>query len=199
MSGGCTLVVVIDLSGPLLEVAPRLLGCVLVQDGVAVRLTEVEAYAGADDAAAHAFIGPRPRTRALFGPPGTLYCYLSYGLHICGNLVCGGGSAVLLRAGEVVQGLDVARARRPGVAVTALARGPGNLGRVLGWTLAASGRRLGEDGLELVAQEPVSRWESGPRVGVSVAHGRPWRFWLPDSASVSPYRRSPRIRNEGDH
>jgi DNA-3-methyladenine glycosylase len=199
VGAGCTLVGVIDLSGPLLEVAPRLLGCVVVQDGVAVRLTEVEAYAGAQDAAAHAFIGPRPRTRALFGPPGTLYCYLSYGIHICGNLVCGGGSAILLRAGEVVGGLELARVRRPGVAVAALARGPGNLGRVLGWSLAASGRRLGEDGLELVAGEPAARWESGPRVGVSVAHGRPWRFWLPDSPSVSAYRRSPRIRDADDH
>lgn len=182
----------IDLAAPVVEVAPQLLGCTLWQDEVALRVTEVEAYAGHDDPAAHAFVGPRPRTRDLFGPPGTLYCYLSYGLHICGNLTCGGGAAVLLRAGEVVAGIDQVRARRPGVADVALARGPGNLGRAMGWTLAASGRRLGRDGL-LLEEGPMSGVVcSGPRVGVSVAHRRPWRFWLAGEPSVSAYRRSPR-------
>lgn len=192
---------VVDLTLPAVAVAPALLGAVVTHGEVAVRLTEVEAYAGVDDPAAHAAAGPRPRTRALFGEPGTLYCYLSHGLHICGNVVCGapgGGSAVLLRAGEVVVGHELARARRPGVPDVALARGPGCLGRVLGWTLADSGALFGQAGLSLVAltAEPVIV-RTGPRVGVSVAHERPWRFWIDGDPTVSAYRRSPRITPEG--
>ena len=185
----------IDLAADAVEVAPRLLGCLLRAGEVAVRITEVEAYAGTDDLAAHAAIGPRPRTAALFAGPGTLYCYLSHGIHICGNIVCGRlghGSAVLLRAGEVVEGLETARARRPGAADVALARGPGNLGRALGWTLADSGRRIGEDRAQLESGDPPAAVASGPRVGVSVAHERPWRFWIPGDPTVSAYRRSPR-------
>jgi len=186
---------VIDLTADAEALAPRLLGCLLRQDEVVLRLTEVEAYSGRDDLAAHAAIGPRPRTRALFAGPGILYCYLSHGIHICGNIVCGlpgRGSAVLLRAGEVVAGLEIARERRPGVPDVALARGPGNLGRVMGWTLADSGARLGQDGPVLASGEPPSGIASGPRVGVSVAHERPWRFWIPGDPSVSAHRRSPR-------
>lgn len=185
----------IDLTGDAVDVAPRLLGCLLRAGEVVLRITEVEAYAGSGDLAAHAAIGPRPRTAALFAGPGVLYCYLSHGIHICGNIVCGRighGSAVLLRAGEVVTGLELARERRPGAADTALARGPGNLGRVMGWTLADSGTRLGEDGLLLTPGEPPAGVASGPRVGVSVAHQRPWRFWVPGDPTVSAYRRSPR-------
>lgn len=186
----------LDLTLPAVDLAPLLVGALLTDGGVTVQLTEVEAYAGADDPAAHAFIGPRPRTRDLFGPPGTLYCYLSHGLHTCGNVVCGtdgGGSAVLLRAGRVVAGLDLVRERRPGVADAALARGPGNFGRALGWTLADSGRRFAVGDLELlpgIAPGPVL---AGPRVGVSVAHRRPWRFWAEGDPTVSAYRASPRI------
>lgn len=187
----------IDLTAAPVEVARRLLGSRLRQDEVVIRLTEVEAYDGTDDLAAHAARGPRPHTRDLFADPGTLYCYRSHGLHICGNLVCGRaghGAAVLLRAGEVVEGLDTARARRPGVADLALARGPGNLGRVMGWSLADSGGRLGSNGLELVEQPalPPPAIASGPRVGVSLAHRRPWRFWVAGDPTVSSYRLSPR-------
>ena len=185
-----------DLTLAASDLAPLLVGALVSDGGVAVRLTEVEAYAGSDDPAAHAWPGPRPRTRDLFGPPGTLYCYLSHGLHICGNLVCGaagGGSAVLLRAGRVVAGLELARERRPGVPDVALARGPGNLGRALGWTLADSGRSFGSGGLGLVRGEPSGPVRSGPRVGVSVAAGRPWRFWVDGEPTVSAYRRSPRV------
>lgn len=188
---------VLDLTRPALEVAPLLLGALVRQGPVTVRLTEVEAYEGTGDPAAHAVGGPRPRTRDLFGDPGTLYLYLSHGLHVCGNVVCGrsgGGSAVLLRAGEVVAGLEVARARRPGVPDTALARGPGCLGRTLGWRLEQSGTQFGQGELDLVPQggrRPSIR--SGPRVGVTVGHGRPWRFWVVGAPSVSAYRRSPRV------
>ena len=187
-----------DLSRDALTVAPALLGALFRCGGVTLRLTEVEAYAGADDPAAHAFRGPRPHTRHLFEPPGTLYCYRSYGIHVCANLVCGptgSGSAVLLRAGEVVDGLDLARHRRPGVPDARLARGPGCLGQALGLTLADSGRRLGEPGLDLrpggLQPGPIA---SGPRVGVSVAARRPWRYWLAGEPSVSVYRASPRMR-----
>jgi DNA-3-methyladenine glycosylase len=187
---------VLDLTLPAVDLAPLLVGALLTDGGVTVRLTEVEAYAGADDPAAHAFIGPRPRTLHLFGPAGTLYCYLSHGLHTCGNVVCGierGGSAVLLRAGRVVAGLDLVRERRPGVADVALARGPGNFGRALGWTLADSGRSFGAGDLELEPGIAASTVVAGPRVGVSVAHQRPWRFWAEGDPSVSAYRPSPRI------
>ena len=186
----------LDLTLPAVDLAPLLVGALLTDGGVTVRLTEVEAYAGADDPAAHAFIGPRPRTRDLFGPAGTLYCYLSHGLHTCGNVVCGaggGGSAVLLRAGRVVAGLDLVRERRRGVADAALARGPGNFGRALGWTLADSGRSFGAGDLKLEPGIASSTVVAGPRVGVSVAHRRPWRFWAEGDPTVSAYRPSPRI------
>ena len=185
----------LDLTLAAADLAPLLVGALLTDAGVTVQLTEVEAYAGADDPAAHAFVGPKPRTRHLFGPPGTLYCYLSHGLHTCGNVVCGvdgGGSAVLLRAGRVVAGLDLVRLRRPRVPDAALARGPGNLGRALGWTTADSGRHFGTD-LELAPGVSPGPVVAGPRVGVSVAHRRPWRFWAEGDPTVSAYRASPRI------
>lgn len=186
----------LDLTLSATELGPLLVGALVVDHGVTIQLTEVEAYAGADDPAAHAYPGPRPRTRDLFGPPGTLYCYLSHGLHVCGNVVCGTpgeGAAVLLRAGRVVEGLEVARERRPGVADVALARGPGNLGRTLGWTLADSGRIFDADGPGLVAGPPPAQVCAGPRVGVSVAYSREWRYWARADPTVSAYRRSPRI------
>jgi len=196
---------VIDVRLSAQELAPRLVGAMLSDGVITVRLTEVEAYAGSDDPASHAWRGPRPVNLALFGEPGTLYCYRSHGLHICGNLVCGtpgDGSAVLFRAGEVVAGIAKARVRRPGVPDDRLARGPGNLGRVFGWSLADNGRPLAQAGepnppaglpaLWLEAGEPVEV-AAGPRVGVSVAYQRPWRFWASGEASVSAYRRSPRI------
>lgn len=185
----------IDFSLPAAELAPLLLGSLLAHAGVSVVITEVEAYAGTDDPAAHAWGGPRPHTRDLFAAPGTLYLYRSYGIHLCGNVTCGepgGGSAVLFRSGRVVAGVDEARVRRGGVADVALARGPGNLGQALGWTLADSGRPVGE-GWTLTPGDWPSSVSSGPRVGVSVAYRRPWRFWVSGEPSVSVYRRSPRI------
>ncbi|MBE1584931.1 DNA-3-methyladenine glycosylase [Nonomuraea angiospora] len=116
------------------EVAPDLLGRVLVHGPVAVRLTEVEAYGGpGEDPAAHTYRGKTPRNAVMFGPPGHLYVYFTYGMHFCANLVClpeGFGSAVLLRAGEVVAGIDEARARRtsPGTARTSPGTGPASSG-----------------------------------------------------------------------
>jgi DNA-3-methyladenine glycosylase len=177
-----------------LEVAPDLLGAVIACGPVAVRLTEVEAYDGADDPASHAYRGLTPRTTVMFGPPGHLYVYFTYGMHYCANLVCGPegeASAVLLRAGEVVAGLDVARTHRPGIAKDfALARGPANLVRTLG---------LGPEhnGIDVVGRGPVriragaptvGQIRTGPRVGVSTGATRPWRFWLADDPTVSAYR-----------
>jgi len=188
----------VDLAQDALQLAPALLGARLRVGAVTLRLTEVEAYSGVDDPAAHAFRGWRPHTRHLFEPPGTLYCYRSYGIHICANVVCGpegSGSAVLIRAGEVVGGLDVARSRRPGVPDVRLARGPGCVGQVLALSLADSGRRIGEPGLELIpAAAGAGMVRTGPRVGVSVAARRAWRFWLAGEPSVSVYRPSPRLQ-----
>ncbi|PID96574.1 MAG: 3-methyladenine DNA glycosylase [Actinomycetales bacterium] len=127
---------------PVLQVAPELLGARISLDGVTVRLTEVEAYGGGDDPGSHAFRGRTPRTEVMFGPPGGLYVYFTYGMHWCANLVCGPeghASAVLLRAGEVVQGRELAASRRPGSAVRDLARGPARLTRALGLGRAHNG------------------------------------------------------------
>jgi DNA-3-methyladenine glycosylase len=177
------------------EVAPRLLGARLTHGGVTVRLTEVEAYDGANDPASHAYRGPTARNDVMFGPPGRLYVYFSYGMHWCANVVCGPAgtaSAVLLRAGEVVDGLSAARARRGDRPDEALARGPANLTQSLGIDRSQDGLEL--DGLLVLPPEPVPAEDvmTGPRVGVSLAHDVPWRFWLRGDRSVSAYRRSPR-------
>ena len=195
------------------EVAPRLLGGVLsVTDPelgtVRLRLTEVEAYAGERDPGSHAFRGLTPRNAVMFGPAGRLYTYFTYGMHVCANLVTGPegrGQGVLLRAGEVVGGLDLARLRRPGARSDAeLARGPARLTVALGITLADGGTivgpRPGPDRRLAFEPAPVppSAIASGPRTGVSGAGGTdefPWRFWLPGEPTVSPYRaHRPRAR-----
>ena len=185
-----------DLSGPVLEVAPTLLGARLVAGSVAVRLTEVEAYAGEADPGSHAFRGRTPRTQVMFGPAGHAYVYFTYGMHWCVNVVTGPdgeASAVLLRAGEVVEGLDEALSRRPGVRERDLCRGPARLCKALGIT--------GEHtGLDLLAPASPVRLlpgipadlalvRTGPRVGVAGDGAvAPWRFWLDGEPTVSPYR-----------
>lgn len=182
------------LDRPALEVAPELLGAVLSVDGVAVRLTEVEAYEGESDPASHAWRGPTPRNAVMYGPAGRLYVYLSYGIHSCVNIVCdveGRASAVLLRAGEVVAGEERVRTRRGAVPHRRLASGPGNVGSTLGLSPTDSGLPL--DGLRAsLVPGPRGRVLSGPRVGVSRAADVPWRFWLADDPTVSTYSRSPR-------
>ena len=181
------------LSGPVLEVAPRLLGARLRHGDVAVRITEVEAYDGADDAGSHAHRGPTARNRVMFGPPGFLYVYFTYGMHHCCNVVTGPegrASAVLLRAGEVVEGLDVARTRRPGSSDRDLARGPARLCRALAIDLAANGADLGSAaGPSLHLDEAVApdRIARGPRVGLRLAPENPWRFWIAGESTVSRY------------
>ncbi len=161
---------------------------------VTVRLTEVEAYEGTDDPASHAYRGPTPRTSVMFGPPGHLYVYFSYGMHWCANVVCqpdGTAGAVLLRGADVVGGLELARARRPGArSDPELGRGPARLSTALGLTGADHGTDLAEPSarIRLRPGGGVPQVGSGPRVGVSTATGRPWRFWVPGATSVSPYR-----------
>ncbi|MFT3876753.1 MAG: DNA-3-methyladenine glycosylase [Propioniciclava sp.] len=189
--------VVPDLSSRSLAVAPALLGCVLRVRGVGVRLTEVEAYEGADDPASHAWRGPTARNAVMFGPAGRLYVYTMHG-HACVNIVCGPdgiASAVLLRAGELVEGIEVARERRPGVRDAWLARGPGNLTRALGITRDDNGAVLdAASGVTLTS--PIGeRGEvrAGVRVNVSRAFDRPWRFTL-DHPSVSALTLHPAAR-----
>jgi DNA-3-methyladenine glycosylase len=176
--------------------ARELLGRTLHGHGAAVRITEVEAYGGIDDPASHAFTRT-PRSGIMYGPPWRLYVYRSYGMHFCANVVTGPSeiaAAVLVRAGEVVEGLDVARSRRPGVADVALARGPGNLARALGLTLDDLGTELLADGGVRLGSAPTLEppVSTGPRVGVSKAADVPWRLWVTGDRTVSAYRRSPR-------
>jgi DNA-3-methyladenine glycosylase len=193
-----------------LEVAPALLGCVLehsTADGlVAVSLSEVEAYMAAADPASHAYRGMTARNAVMFGPPGHAYVYFTYGMHFCVNVVCGPpglAEAVLLRAGRVIAGEELARRRRgfdPTRAPRDLARGPARLCQALAIDRAQDGADLCDPsgGLRLraaagdaLAPAPAQpRIDVGPRVGVSKAADIPWRFWLAHDPTVSAYRPS---------
>ncbi|MEP6666169.1 MAG: DNA-3-methyladenine glycosylase [Nocardioidaceae bacterium] len=192
-----------DLSRPVAELAPLLLGCVVRHESeagpVALVLTEVEAYDGENDRASHAYRGHTERNAVMFGRAGRLYVYRSHGLHWCANIVTGSegtASAVLLRAGRVIDGADLARVRRgERVEDRRLARGPGNLCQALGITAEHNGAELtGRADLSLTPGKPIpaERVLSGPRVGVSRGHDEPWRFWIAGEPSVSAYRLSPR-------
>jgi DNA-3-methyladenine glycosylase len=187
--------------------AQRLLGAQLIGREVRAVIVEVEAYGGpADgpwpDAASHSYPGPRARNTVMFGPAGPLYVYLSHGIHACANVVTGYDgvpSAVLLRAAMIDDGAGVAQTRRGAAPAVALARGPGNLCAALGITLGDNGIELFDPAspVRLVLAEPARVVMSGPRVGVSKAADRPWRFWLPSCPEVSSYRRSPRAPAPG--
>jgi len=187
---------------PPLEVAPELLGCIVVHGAVAVRLSEVEAYDGVNDPGSHAFSGMTPRNEVMFGPPGHLYVYFTYGMHWCANLVCGApgqAGAVLLRAGEVVAGVEVARARRPAARSDRdLARGPARLAAALGLSRAENGTDVcGPGSMHVLdgAHVDPALIRSGPRVGLARAADRPWRFWVAGDPTVSVYRpHTPRRR-----
>jgi DNA-3-methyladenine glycosylase len=189
-----------ELAADVLPAAMRLLGCTVAAetpDGtVAVRLVEVEAYRGADDPASHSFRGPTPRNAVMFGPAGHLYVYFVYGMHFCANITClvdGTAGAVLMRAGEVVSDVGVARVRRPTARRDAdLARGPARLASLLGLGRQHNGVDVTDPAspVRLLAGPPVdpALVRTGPRVGVAAAHDLPWRFWIDGSPAVSPYR-----------
>ncbi|MEQ4302066.1 DNA-3-methyladenine glycosylase [Plantactinospora sp. B6F1] len=186
------------LAGPVVPAARGLLGATLSAGGVTVRLTEVEAYAGSGgDPASHAHRGRTPRNAVMFGPAGHAYAYFTYGMHWCVNVVTGPdgeASAVLLRAGEVVDGLEIARSRRTAVRRDVdLARGPARLCAALGLDRAVYGRYLLGDGPVRLRPPatpvPPEAIATGPRVGVTGAHDVPWRFWIAGDPTVSDYRR----------
>ena len=190
-----------------LTAARRLLGARLTAGEVSATIVEVEAYGGPPDGpwpdpAAHSFRGPNGRNGVMFGRAGRLYTYLSHGIHVCANVVCGPdgtAAAVLLRAAVIEEGVDRARARR-GTAVIdhALARGPGNLCSALAITMDDYGTDLFDRASRVrLRLGGDSAAADGPRVGVSQAADRAWRFWLADRPEVSAYRRSPRAPAPG--
>ena len=184
-----------NLARPADQVAPDLLGCLLVSAGVTVRITETEAYAGEGaDPASHAHRGRTPRNGVMFGPAGRLYVYFTYGMHWCANVVTGPdgeASAVLLRAGEVIDGVEFARERRPGSSDRDLCRGPARLATALALDAAALGLDLLDpcSPVRLLTGSRTAPVLAGPRVGVTLGADTPWRFWLDGDPSVSAYRR----------
>ena len=205
------------LAGDPVDVAPHLLGAVMAVRGddgvVAVRLTEVEAYRGEADPGSHAYRGRTSRNAVMFEAAGGIYVYFTYGMHHCVNIVCGPeglSRAVLVRAGEVVEGIGLARRRRSAARVDRdLARGPARLCQALGLTRADNGLRLGRAGTRIWLVPPEAGREpdaalirSGPRTGVTGPGGDgeayPWRFWLDGEPTVSPYRAAvTRRRSQG--
>lgn len=184
-----------------LEVAPELLGHRLVHDAPdgtrrVGRIVEVEAYRGSDDPASHAYRGPTPRTRVMFGPPGHLYVYRSYGVHWCANVVCGTdgvAAAVLLRAIEPVDGLDAMYGDRPAARRDVdLGSGPGKLCAAMAITGDDGGADLFDRKRRIWLEPtdtPVGEVFQGPRVGIAAAVDEPWRFWIAHNPHVSGPRR----------
>ena len=177
---------------PVLDVARDLLGRDVTHGGVTVRLTEVEAYRGADDMGSHAYRGKTRRNAVMFGPAGGVYVYFTYGMHWCMNLVCQGvdeAAAVLLRAGRVVDGVEQAFERRPGSSERDLARGPARLCKALAIDGTLDGTSVAGP-VRVSAGAPVADdvVETGPRVGVTGDAERPWRFWVAGDPTVSVYR-----------
>lgn len=176
--------------------APDLLGAWLTHDTpdgrVTLRLVETEAYVGPEDSAAHSARGRTVRNEPMWGAPGHLYVYRIYGMHDCVNVVCGPGTkpeAVLLRAGEVVEGEELARCRRgPELPSRRLAAGPGNLGRALGIGRGLSGADLLDGPVTIRLGSPPSHIATRPRIGVGYAGEwakRPYRFVIPDDPHLS--------------
>jgi DNA-3-methyladenine glycosylase len=223
----------LDRSAP--EVAPALLGCVLEHESaeglVAVELTEVEAYAGGVDPASHAYRGRTARNAVMYGPPGYAYVYFTYGMHFCVNVICmpeGTAEGILLRAGRIVEGKELARDRRtrhrPGAAAPGaisardLARGPARLCQALAIDRTQNGAdlcdpasplrlrrndsRAGQDNRDdtSVSKDGQPEISVGPRVGVSAGADTNWRFWLTNDPTVSVYRpHKPRTTRPANH
>jgi DNA-3-methyladenine glycosylase len=169
------------------EVAPELIGCTLLVDGVGGPIVEVEAY-DHEDPASHGFSGKTARNRSMFGQPGHAYVYRSYGVHWCLNLVCeeeGTAAAVLLRALEPTQGVEEMRLRRGLDAPSLLASGPGRLCQALDVTREHDGLALDRRPFELLAREFEPEIVTGPRIGITRGADLPWRYGLAGSPFVS--------------
>jgi DNA-3-methyladenine glycosylase len=186
-----------------LTVARELIGCLFVHrtdEGIAaVRLIETEAYRGPQDPGSHGYRGMTERTRVMFGPPGRLYVYFTYGMHWCANIVCGTEGvceAVLLRAGEPVLGIDAMKQRRAGVSPFLLAAGPARLAQALGISREDNGASLLRGGsFWCAADEVTPQYRSGEiaetvRVGLGAGRGDdlPWRFFVPNNRYTSRRR-----------
>jgi DNA-3-methyladenine glycosylase len=172
------------------EVAQGLLGCTLLVEGVGGAIVEVEAYAPGDPAS-HSYRGRTARNATMFGPPGRLYVYRSYGIHWCANIVCGEqgvGEAVLLRALEPTAGLAAMRTRRGVRDATLLCAGPGRLTEALGITRAHDGMRLDQPPFTVLEAEAAPDVVAAPRVGITKAAELPWRYTVEGSRFVSPPR-----------
>jgi DNA-3-methyladenine glycosylase len=169
------------------DVAPGLIGVTLLVDGVGGTIVEVEAY-DHEDPAAHGYGGRTPRNASMFGPPGHAYVYRSYGIHWCLNLVCeeeGVASAVLLRALEPTYGIEAMRERRGVDDERLLASGPGRLCQALAVTRDHDGLALDQPPFELLARTREPELAIGPRIGITKAAERPWRYALAGSRFVS--------------
>jgi DNA-3-methyladenine glycosylase len=169
------------------EVAPDLLGTTLLVEGVGGAIVEVEAY-DHEDPAAHGYRGRTERNASMFGPPGHAYVYRSYGIHWCLNAVCeeeGAASAVLIRALRPARGLEAMRARRGVADERLLCAGPGRLCQALGVTRAHDGLPLDEPPFELLPAAEPPQLVSGPRVGITKAADRPWRYGVAGSRFLS--------------
>jgi DNA-3-methyladenine glycosylase len=177
------------------DVAPDLIGCLLLVDGVGGTVVECEAYDRADPAS-HAFPGPTRRNASMFGPAGHAYVYRSYGVHWLLNLVCGAsgadGEAVLVRALEPTEGIETMRRRRGLDDLLLLCAGPGRLAEALAIGPGLDGEPLAGGRIELRARDGAPPLAQGPRVGITRAVERPWRYALAGSPYVSRPRPWPR-------
>ena len=182
-----------ELDGAPQEVAPTLLNALLIVGDRVGRIVEVEAYGGGDDPASHCHRGRTARNATMFGPAGHLYVYRSYGIHWCANTVTGvvgEGSGVLLRAAEIVEGIDAVRADRPGIVRSDdLANGPGKLCTAMGITGQDDGTDLTVPGARLRLERddvaPPEHPVTTTRVGITRAIELPWRFLVPGATAVS--------------
>ncbi len=179
------------VAGSVHEAAPALLGWTLLVDGVGGRIVEVEAYEETD-AASHSYRGPRGRNTVMFGPPGRLYVYRSYGIHWCANIVCepaGRGAAVLLRALEPTHGFDAMRGRRGVDEDRLLCSGPGRLTQALGLTAAHNDADLLRPPFALLPPETDVTVDATARIGITKAVEQPWRYVVRGSPWLSRGRR----------
>lgn len=176
-----------------LELAPLILGSYLVHrtgssEVLKIKIVEVEAYGGAEDAASHAHAGPTPRAKVMYEEGGIAYVYLSYGVHYCFNIVCrpkGSAGAVLVRAGEPVHGVEVMKKLRGRENITDIASGPGKFCQAMKIDLRFNGINLFGPKLFLEPRRSNPKIASGKRIGISKAKDYPWRFWIKDHTCVS--------------